>query len=98
MYEQEHTCLYNQTERVVGTHETHIQILNPVYMAAFTPIQRGSPTYTKGASHVPTHIPQARLTNSGLSRASLPLVRALELGMGVAISHCLGLTLQPSSH
>ena len=54
--------------------------------------------YTKGASHVPTHIPQARLTNSGLSRASLPLVRALELGMGVAISHCLGMTLQPSSH
>ena len=36
--------------------------------------------------------------NSGLSRTSLPLVRALELGMGVAISNCLGLTLQPSSH
>lgn len=89
---------YTTKQRESWEHMRHIQILNPVYMAAFTPIQRGSPTYTKGASHVPTHIPQARLTNSGLSRASLPLVRALELGMGVAISHCLGLTLQPSSH
>ena len=82
----------------MGPHETHIQILNPVCMAAFTPIQRGSPTCTKEARHVPTHIPQARLTNSGLSRTSLPLVRALELGIGVALSNCLGLNLQPSSH
>lgn len=62
---------------------------------AFTPIQRGSPTYTKGTSHSDSHT-TSLMTNSGLSRVSLPPVRALELGMGVGIILCMGLTPQSS--
>lgn len=65
---------------------------------AFTTTQRGSPTCTKGSSHIQTPITHASLTNSGLSRASLPPVRALEFGVRVGITLCLGLTPQPSSN
>lgn len=55
---QEHTCLYNQTQRLMGTYRTHIQILNPLCTAAsrvHTHPEREPHVYQEGQSCSTTH-------------------------------------------
>lgn len=82
-------CTSRATHMLYTTIEIHgnirdTQTLTAVDMAASlirTHPEREPHVYPGGQSCFSVH-PQAQLTNSGLSRASLPLVRALELGMG----------------